>query len=236
MQRELPVVALSVLCRDALSWSEVLQKVPFGFAAWEQTELPAQAARLGRVAQPALLAVAPSVQCRDAQSCSEVLQKVPFGRAVSEPLAFLAQFLAQAVHRELAVRQAARQEPFARVPSAASPAGSAPSEAARPLAGSDASPGVERAEVVLPAGSDAAVELLLATAPLAAPGDEAVLQREARGAAEVRHGAALQALPSEVDLSALPSAAASHAPSHDLVPPAPAQPEQQASAHAMPRV
>src|SRR5262249_3158895 len=147
-------------------------------------------ARLGRVAQPALPAVALSVERRDAQSWSEVLQKVRFGRAVSWP-----GLPAQAAHRALVVRQgvhrepAARQALFARGPSVAWTARPVPSEAARLLAASDASPGVERAEAELPAESGAAAGLRLAGAPSAVPEPVAVPQREAPGAVEVQHEA-----------------------------------------------
>jgi hypothetical protein len=237
VQWVLRVVALTVQRRDALSWSEVLQKAPFGFAASEQAEFLAHAARLERVAQPALPVVALTVQRRDALSWSKVLRKVRFGRAVSEPPAYPAQAarrelaVRQAVHRELAVRQA----PVAHVPSVAWRAGPVSSEAARPLAASDASPEAERAEAALPAASGAVAGLRLVGAPLAVLEPAAVPQWEVPGAVEVQHGA-LQARPSEVDLSALPSGAAFHVPSHARVRLAPVRAEQKASAHTMPRV
>jgi hypothetical protein len=177
VQREPQAVALSAQRRGAPSWPEAHQKAPFGFAAPEQAEFPAQAVRSARGAQPALRVVAPSVQSRGALSWSEVLQKVPFGCAVPEQAVFRAWW---AVHRELAARQVARQEPFARVPSAASPAGpSAPSEAARPQAASGALPEAGRAEAALPVASGAAAELRLAAKPSAVPEPAAVLQQEA---------------------------------------------------------
>lgn len=215
---------LPARCRGARSWLGVLPKVRLGVAGSEQAGFLAPAARRVPGGQPAVLDVASSAPGRVALSWSEVPQKVLFGYAVSAR----PEFLVQAVRREQAVRQGARLAPFAPV-SAAWPAERSVRLARAetvPQAESDALSRAAHGEAVVRVVWGGAAGLRLAAAPLAAPEPAAVLQLEARDAAEVQHEAALP--------SGLPSAAAFRAPCHDRVRPAPARSEQEASAHVMP--
>jgi hypothetical protein len=215
---------LPARCRGARSWLGALPEVRLGVAGSEQAGFLSQVARRVPGAPPAPLDVASSVPGRGAPSWSEVPQKVPFGYAVS----VRAEFLAHAVRREQAVRQGARPAPFAPVSAACRAERTVRLARAEtvPQAESDALSRAAHVEAVVRAVLGGAAGPRLAAAPLAAPEPAAVLQLEARDAAEVQHEAAR---PSE-----LPSAAAFRAPCHDRVRPAPARSEPEASAHVMP--
>jgi hypothetical protein len=212
VRREPRVVALSVRRRGARSGSEVRRKERSGFEAREQAAFGPRLARGEFRARGVRL------------------------RAVLLEVVRLAWAVRRAVRREPAVQRGARREPFVPVPSAARPAGwlalPAPEEAAWLQAEPDALPRAAGAAAVLPAGLVAAAELRLAARPLAVREPGAVHRPAAPGAAEVQPAAALRELPSAVDLLALPSAAAFHAPSRDRAHPALARSEPETSAHA----
>jgi hypothetical protein len=217
VRREPRVVALSVRRRGARSGSEVRRKERSGFEAREQAAFGPRSARGEFRARGVRLGAA--------------LLEVVLLQAVH-----LAWAVRRAVRREPAVQRGARREPFVPVPSAARPAGwlalPAPEEAAWLQAEPDALPRAAGAAAVLPAGLVAAAELRLAARPLAVREPGAVHRPAAPGAAEVQPAAALRELPSAVDLLALPSAAAFHAPSRDRAHPALARSEPETSAHA----
>jgi hypothetical protein len=211
VRREPQAVAPSARRRGAPSGSEVRRKVRSGFEAREQAAFWRRSARAEFRARGVLLQAA-------------LLQAVRPEWAVR-----------RAVRREPAAQRGARREPFVPAPSAARPAGwlalPAPGEAGL-QAEPDVLPRAAGAAAVLPAGSVAAAELRLAARPLAVREPGAAHQPAAQGAAAVQPGAALRELPSAVDLSALPSAAAFHAPSRDRAHPALARSEPETSAHA----